>query len=120
VDTGRNTLARVPAVLARHLEAADITDAVIRLARRTGDRYENSELLIGNYIGMEYQILSTVWYQVLSEEQLRRVGGPPPGAARLPGGRHEPTVGEPSQWMPGSPDRAIVEEQVSRLLRGDA
>jgi hypothetical protein len=45
--------------------------------------YDNSELIIGNYTGMdyqsgmEYQILDTVWYQVLSEEQLRRAGGPP-------------------------------------------
>jgi hypothetical protein len=87
--------------------------------------YDNSELLTGNQVGMdyqsgmEYQILGTVWYQVLSEEQLRRAGGPPPGAARLPGGRYELTVGDADQWMPDSPDRSIMEEQASRLLRGD-
>ena len=116
-------------VAARMLAQRDIVRsradaAVLEWAGVTAS-YDNSELLIGNYTGidyesgMEYQILSTVWYQVLSEEQLRRAGGPPPGAARLPGGRYELTVGDADQWMPDSPDRSIMEEQVSRLLRGD-
>jgi hypothetical protein len=81
-------------------------------------------LLTGNQIGMdyqtgmEYQILGLAWYQVLSDEQLRRAGGPPPGAARLPGGRFELTVGDASQWMPGSHARNLVEEEASRLLGG--
>jgi hypothetical protein len=86
--------------------------------------HDNSELLTGDQIGMdyqsgmEYQLLGLAWYQVLSEGQLYRAGGPPPGAARLPGGRFELTVGEPGQWIPGSPARGLVEEQVSRLLAG--
>jgi hypothetical protein len=69
---------------------------------------------------MDYQLLGLDWYQVLSEEQLRQAGGPPPGAVRLPGGRFELTIGDASQWMPGSPARSIVEEQASRLLRSRA
>jgi hypothetical protein len=86
--------------------------------------YDNGELLTGDQIGMDYQsgmehqLLGLVWYQVLSEGQLRRAGGPPLGAVRLPGGRFELTVGDASQWMPGSPARSIVEEQASRLLPG--
>lgn len=68
---------------------------------------------------MEYRILDSVWYQILSDEQLSRAGGPPPGAARLPGGRYELTVGDASQWIPGSDARAAVEEHVGRLLHGD-
>lgn len=87
--------------------------------------YDNSELLTGDQVGMdyqsgmEYQVLSTVWYQILSEDQLRRAGGPPQGATRLPGGRYELTVGDARQWIPGSPARSIVEEQASRLLRAE-
>jgi hypothetical protein len=86
--------------------------------------YDTVELLIGDQIGMdyqtgmEYQLLGLAWYQV-SGGQLRRAGGPPPGAIRLPGGRFELAVGDASQWMPGTPARGIVEAQASRLLHGD-
>ena len=81
--------------------------------------YDNGELLTGDQIGMEYQMLGPVWYQVLSDEQLRQANGPPPGAVRLASGRFELTVGDASQWMPGSSARSRMEEQAGRLLRGD-
>jgi hypothetical protein len=56
------------------------------------------------------------WYQILSPERLRRLGGPPPGSAELPGGRFELTVGEPEQWLPGHPDYDAVRERAARLV----
>jgi hypothetical protein len=58
------------------------------------------------------------WYQILSPERLRRIGGPPPGAADLPGGRVELTVGEPEQWLPGHPDHDTVRRRAAELLAG--
>jgi hypothetical protein len=58
------------------------------------------------------------WYQILSPERLRRLGGPPPGAAELPGGRVELTVGEPEQWLPGHPDYQAVRDRAAQLLAG--
>jgi hypothetical protein len=58
------------------------------------------------------------WYQILSPERLRRLGRPPPGAAELPGGRVELTVGEPEQWLPGNPDYEAVRDRAARLLAG--
>jgi hypothetical protein len=78
--------------------------------------YDNSQLLTGEVYRPEYQMIGPAWYQVLSDEQLRQPGGPPPGAVRLPGGRFELTIGEPGQWIPGLPGRAAVEEQARRLL----
>jgi hypothetical protein len=62
--------------------------------------------------------LGPMWYQVLSEAQLRRLGGPPPQAVELPGGRVELTIGEPEQWVPGHPQRDVIRAQARRLLRG--
>jgi len=58
------------------------------------------------------------WYQILSPERLRRIGGPPAGAAELPGGRVELTVGEPGQWLPGNPDYEAVRNRAAHLLAG--
>jgi hypothetical protein len=58
------------------------------------------------------------WYQILSPERLRRTGGPPPGAAELPGGRVELTVGEPEQWLPGHPDHDAIRQRAAQLLAG--
>ena len=58
------------------------------------------------------------WYQILSPERLRRLGGPPPGAAELPGGRVELTVGEPEQWLAGHPDHEVVRDRAAQLLAG--
>lgn len=60
--------------------------------------------------------LEPMWYQVLSQEQLARLGGPPPGSVTLPGGRVELTVGEPEQWLPRHPDRLAISLQAARLL----
>ncbi|QIS10584.1 hypothetical protein [Nocardia arthritidis] len=38
---------------------------------------------------------TAAWYRLFSPEQLDALGGPPPGAVELPGGRVESTVGEP-------------------------
>jgi hypothetical protein len=58
------------------------------------------------------------WYQILSPERLRLLGGPPPGSAELPGGRVELTVGEPEQWLPGHPDHEVVRDRAAQLLAG--
>jgi hypothetical protein len=58
------------------------------------------------------------WYQIRSPERLRRIGGPPPGAAELPGGRVELTVGEPEQWLPGHPEHDAVRQRAGQLLAG--
>ena len=42
-------------------------------------------------------------------------GNRPAGAAELPGGRVEVTIGEPEQWLPGHPDRAAVENEARRI-----
>jgi hypothetical protein len=57
-----------------------------------------------------------MWYQILTEEQLRYLGGVPAGGVVLPGGRAELTVGEPDQWIPGHPDHEAVRAQARELL----
>ncbi|MFC0028706.1 hypothetical protein ACFFMM_04110 [Micromonospora chaiyaphumensis] len=57
-----------------------------------------------------------MWYQVLSAGHLERLGGPPPGALPLPGGRVELTVGGPEQWLPGHPDATAVRRRARDLL----
>ena len=57
-----------------------------------------------------------MWFQVLSVAQLERLGGPPPGAVGLPGGRYELTVGEPEQWIPGHSDHDAIRAEARRLL----
>jgi hypothetical protein len=54
-----------------------------------------------------------MWYQLLSKDRLHRLGGPPPGAVLLPGGRVELTIGEPEQWLPGHPEHAVVLARLS-------
>jgi hypothetical protein len=58
-----------------------------------------------------------MWYQVLSGTQLARLGGPPPGAAELAGGRFELTIGEPEQWVPGHRDHDAIRARARYLLR---
>lgn len=59
-----------------------------------------------------------MWFQVLSAGHLERLGGIPDGASTLLGGRVEVTVGEPEQWLPGHPDRPVVQERARALLAG--
>jgi hypothetical protein len=61
--------------------------------------------------------LRPVWYQVLSEAQLRGLGGPPPDAVELPGGRFELTIGEPEQWVPGHPQRDAIRAHAQQIFR---
>jgi hypothetical protein len=65
--------------------------------------------------GDEYD-LGPMWYQVLSEGQLRRLGGPPPDAVELPGGRVELTIGEPEQWVPGHPQHDAIRAHARRIF----
>lgn len=59
-----------------------------------------------------------LWYQVLTAEQVRQLGGPPEGAAELPDGRAELTIGEPEQWVPGHRDHRKVDRLARRVLKG--
>jgi hypothetical protein len=59
-----------------------------------------------------------MWYQILSEGHIQRLGGAPPGSAELAGGRVELTIGEPEQWLAGHPDRPAVQAEARRLLAG--
>lgn len=76
----------------------------------------NDYMLIHDPWRPEYQMVSPVWYQILSQEQLRQASGPPRGAAELPGGRIELTIGEPEHWIPGHPGYDAVQEQARRIL----
>jgi hypothetical protein len=53
---------------------------------------------------------------VLSPGHLDRLGGSPPAAEPLGGGRVGLTVGEPEQWLPGNPDGAGVRARARELL----
>jgi hypothetical protein len=68
-----------------------------------------------NPAARDYRMAGPVWYQLLSADQLARMGGRPAGAAELPGGRAELTIGEPEQWRPGHPDRAALESEARRI-----
>ncbi|MBK0866943.1 MAG: hypothetical protein IJH84_25565 [Saccharopolyspora sp.] len=57
-----------------------------------------------------------LWYQLLSEELLAALGGPPEGSRMLPDGRVELTIGEPEQWLPGHPDGAAMLRRARELL----
>lgn len=59
-----------------------------------------------------------MWYQLLSTDRVRRLGGPPPGAVELADGRVELTVGEPEQWIPGHPGRDTVLASARHALAG--
>jgi hypothetical protein len=76
----------------------------------------NDRMLMHDPWRPEYQTIGPVWYQILSPEQLRQAGGPPPGATELPGGRIELTIGEPEQWTPGQPGHDAVQQQARRIL----
>lgn len=65
----------------------------------------------------DYPDSGRVWYQLLSPDQLRRLGQPPAGAVELPGGRMELTIGEPEEWIPGKRGRRKAEARARRLLR---
>ena len=55
------------------------------------------------------------WYQLLSGDRLRHLGGPP-APVQLPCGRTELTVGDPEQWVPGHPGHDAVQAQCRRLF----
>jgi hypothetical protein len=57
-----------------------------------------------------------MWYQVLSQAQLERLRGLPPGAAELASGRFELTIGEPEQWVPGHRDHKAVRARARHIL----
>jgi hypothetical protein len=55
-------------------------------------------------------------YQVLGPGHLGRLGGPPPGGVPLPGGRVGFAAGDPSAWLPDSPDRDRALADARRTL----
>ena len=57
-----------------------------------------------------------MWYQVLSQAQLERLGGLPPGAVELAAGRFELTIGEPEQWVPGHRDHDAARARARHIL----
>jgi hypothetical protein len=57
-----------------------------------------------------------MWYQILSPAHVGYLGRTPPGSVELAEGRVELTVGEPEDWVPGSPRRGAVEAQAAALL----
>jgi hypothetical protein len=57
-----------------------------------------------------------MWFQVLTAEQVRRLGGPPEASVPLADGRAELTVGEPEQWVPGHPEHEAVRSRARALL----
>jgi hypothetical protein len=59
---------------------------------------------------------SPLWFQILTAEQVRALGGPPPGSVPLPDGRAELTVGEPEEWVPGHPRHEAVRARARELL----
>jgi hypothetical protein len=60
--------------------------------------------------------LGPMWYQVLSQAQLERLRGLPPGAVELAAGRFELTIGEPEQWVPGHRDHDAVRARARHIL----
>jgi hypothetical protein len=57
-----------------------------------------------------------LWFQLLTPEQIRHLGGPPEGSRLLPDGRVELTIGDPEQWVPGHPDQQTVRHRARQLL----
>jgi predicted ATPase len=55
-------------------------------------------------------------YQILSPLHVARLGGPPPGARPLEGGRVELSVGQLSSWLPDAPTRSAVRDEARRRL----
>jgi hypothetical protein len=112
--------------------AAEITSHMLRMQEEVRGHARQPELWLASVTAapddrsLQYTGLTNwsedfyhpAWYQILSPERLRRLGGPPPGSAGLLGGRVELTVGEPEQWLPGHPDHDAVRERAARLLGG--
>lgn len=90
---------------------------VTELAWAGVDLEANGQIIISpstkEYDGAEPYPL---WFQVLTAEQIRHLGGPPDGGVPLPDGRVELTVGDPDQWVPGHPDQEAVRDRARRLL----
>jgi hypothetical protein len=61
-------------------------------------------------------MLPPMWYQVMSADRVRRLGGPPPGGIDIGGGRVELTIGEPEQWVPGHADSEVIRAHAQDLL----
>jgi hypothetical protein len=78
---------------------------------QTDNRY-----LLSGYVSMPAPVPGPLWYQLLADQHVAELGGPPEGAVELPGGRTELTVGEPEQWVPGHPDRDAVMGRARRLI----
>ena len=57
-----------------------------------------------------------MWYQLLSQAQLERLRGLPPGAVELAPGRFELTIGEPEQWVPGHRDHDAIRARARHIL----
>lgn len=78
---------------------------------------QSTDLIMPDLMAWGREDPGPMWYQVLSEAQLRRLGGPPPDAEELPDGRFEFTIGEPEQWVPGHPQRDAIVAQARRILQ---
>lgn len=72
--------------------------------------------LVDPYYGIDTLVPDGLWYQVLSEGHLARLGGAPEGSVPLGDGVVELTVGEPEQWVPGHPDLEGVRARARELL----
>jgi hypothetical protein len=105
--------------------AAEFVWAGVGVADSARDAY-----VAGTDVGEVADVLvpDGMWFQLLSEGHLDRLGGRPPGAVRLDGGRFGSgrfgggrfalTVGEPEQWLPTHPDRDDVAARARALLAG--
>ena len=91
--------------------AADESLAWAGVTAQPGGRF----VFTANPAARDYRMIGPVWYQVLAPDQLQRMGQRPAGAAELPGGRVEVTIGEPEQWLPGHPDRTAVAQEARRI-----
>jgi hypothetical protein len=76
------------------------------------------DVLLGVYHPDEFHA-GPMWYQLISDAQLQRLGAPPPGLAQMPNGRLELTVGDPEQWVPGHPENAAVHARARQFLPSD-
>lgn len=92
--------------------AADVGWAGVKVYPATES---GQDVLLGTYHRDELHV-GLMWYQLISQAQIERLGAPPPGAAELPDGRFEVTVGEPGQWVPGHPDNSAVRDRAAQLF----
>jgi hypothetical protein len=79
-------------------------------------RPDNPDLYVPDPALETAEPLPPMWYQVLSADRVRSLGGPPAGGIDLGGGRVELTIGEPEQWVPGHTDRDVILAHAHDLL----